>query len=474
MKRLINEAFNVKNGKRQAKDGKWYNIAYIDPATSDSTFPYKDTIKKYRAAFFSDMKAWGWFIDPDPNTVYSKYIQPCIIELTRLENEASTPPVKGLKNEEEVMQDINSLLAELQSGKIPTIKAPNVKRLSDELAQFKNDLMNCINSPEFKKKIEPIIKFQQAQGHHFSFKNALMIIFQDPKATLVKSKTRWLEFNREVFDTQTCPILLWRPNKEQLTPEEKNNIRNAFLADAGVSNVRQLNSGQKEELKIQLSGGALKDEGKFQAYFAYDVRFTKVIEGKEDLVGSPNNLEISSQNKDKSEYLSLLIEAAKQMVVDSGVKIRYVPDSELKGALGYATSKGEIVLPEGAEPILDNANTICHEFAHHLLHLKYLKLLDNNSQWAQYYVGTEKGRGYVEQQAEICAWMVLKHFKFDVTETSATYAAGWGMTDPKIACKVFDSIGAAASKITETLGEIMSTASNPEGNEVGQNLINNI
>ena len=333
--------------------------------------------------------------------------------------------------------------------------------------------MNCINSPEFKKKIEPIIKFQQAQGHHFSFKNALMIIFQDPQATLVKSKTRWYEMNREVFD-QSHPIILWRPDKDKLTPEEKENIRRNFLAAAGVTNVRQLNPGQKEELSVQLSGGGLKSSNSFKAYYAYDVRFTKVIEGKQDLVGHPNNLEISSQNKDKSEYLSLLIESAKQMVIDSGVKIRYVPDSELHGVLGYATSQGEIVLPEGSEPILDNANTICHEFAHHLLHLRYLKLLDNNSQWAQYYVGTKNGRGYVEQQAEICAWMVLKHFKFDVTETSATYAAGWGMTDPKIACKIFDSIGAAASQITEKIGEIMMSTSNPQTSEVGQNLINRI
>jgi len=50
MKQLINEAFNIKNGKRQAKDGRWYNIAYIDPASSDSTYPFRDTIKKYRAS----------------------------------------------------------------------------------------------------------------------------------------------------------------------------------------------------------------------------------------------------------------------------------------------------------------------------------------------------------------------------------------------------------------------------------------
>ena len=46
-KRILREAFNIKNASRTAKDGHEYKIAYIDPATSENTFAFKDAIKKY-------------------------------------------------------------------------------------------------------------------------------------------------------------------------------------------------------------------------------------------------------------------------------------------------------------------------------------------------------------------------------------------------------------------------------------------
>ena len=46
-KRILREAFNIKNASRTAKDGHEYKIAYIDPTTSENTFAFKDAIKKY-------------------------------------------------------------------------------------------------------------------------------------------------------------------------------------------------------------------------------------------------------------------------------------------------------------------------------------------------------------------------------------------------------------------------------------------
>ena len=466
MKQLINEVFNVKNGTKPAKNGKSYNIAYIDPGTSESTFDFRDIIKKYGAKYIADMKTWGWFLGNNAEKVYQQFINPCLQELRTVEDEG-----KGTRTEDDINAAIDELLAELKSGKLQTINAPNVKRLSEQLIKFKSDLMNCLGSDRFKKMMEPIIKYKRAQGHHFSYKNALQIMLQDPEATMVKSRSSWkINFNRYVFD-QSHPILLWRPDTDSLTKEDRDQIRAEFLNSAGVRSVKELTPGQREELGIQLRGGA--GVGSFSAYFGYDKRFTKVIEGKEDLVGNGSaDLPISSSDKTKTEYLSSIIECIKKMIVDSGVKIRYVPDKELKGALGYATPTGEIVMPEGTEPILDNANTLFHEFAHHLLHLKYLKTVDKGGQWAQYYVGTDKGRGYVEQQAEMCAWLTLKHFDYDVTDTSVTYAAGWGMTDPKIAAKIFDSISQAASFMADKVDDLLNSG---EGaGEVSQEIIDKI
>lgn len=461
---MINESFNIKNGTLTAKDGHEYNIAYIDPTTSENTFQYKDELKKYGAKFFSDLKVWGWYLGQNPQVVYNKYIKPCIEYLVTVEDEG-----KG-NRKNNVTSIIDELISELNSGEVQRLEANgvNVKNLKDELQQFKSDLLNCYSSEEFKKRIEPIIKFQQAQGHSFSFKNALLILFQDPKATLVKSKTLWLKMNREVVDA-SHPIALFRPDTDRKsTKDEREAITAAYLYDVGAESVNDLTPGQKEELSIRLRGNS--NPVNFKMYLGYDIRFTKQIEGKEELIGDTQGEKPDWYDKstDKSEYLSLLIDCATQMILDSGLTVKYVPASELGGALGSASADGIIRLVENPEPVVNYANTIIHEFSHELLHLKYLKKtseVTGNQEWAQFYVGTEKGRGFVEQQAELCAWMVLKHFNFDVTKTSLVYTAGWGMTTEKSAAKVFDTIADCASFIMRKIGAYMSRDSITNTNE---------
>lgn len=450
---MLNEVFNIKNASRIAQDGHEYKIAYIDPQTSENTFQFKDEIKKYGAKFFSDIKAWGWYLGSNPEQVYKNYIEPCLKYLTSVEDNG-----KGDRSNS-VTDIIDQLLNELNSGQLSQINLPTVKKLKDELQDFKAELLNCVNSEEFKKKIEPIIKFQQAQGHRFSFKNAILIMFQDPEATLVKSKSGWFKMNREVVDT-SHPIVLFRPEGDnKTTKQQREYITAEYLNSLGVESVKDLNPGQKEELDIRLRGNS--NAIAFKAYFGYDIRFTKQMEGKEELVSDKqeDGPDWYDKSTDKSEYLSLLIDSATRMIIDSGLTVKYVPAKELGGALGSASADGVIRLIENPEPILNYANTIIHEFSHELLHLKYLKKsseVSGNSEWAQFYVGTDKGRGFVEQQAELCAWMVLKHFNFDVTETSLVYTAGWGMTTPKAACKVFDTIAECASFIMRKIGAYMS------------------
>lgn len=458
---MLNESFNIKNATLTAKDGHKYNIAYIDPATSENTYNLRDEIKKYGAKFFSDLKAWGWHLGQNPQAVYDKCIKPCLEYLVTVEDNG------GGTRQNEVTSIIDSLIAELSSGGVSELHAPNTKNVREELQQFKADLLNCVSAEEFKKKIEPIIKFQQAQGHRFSFKNALLILCQDPEATLVKSKTGWFAMNREVVD-RSHPILLFRPEgNNKSTDAEKRMITMDFLAEVGVNSVKELNPGQKEELRIRLRGNS--NAQSFKTYFGFDIRFTKQIEGKEELVSGNSGEQLDWYNKstDKNEYLSLLIDSATQMILDSGLKVKYVPSKELGGALGSASADGTIRLIENPEPVVNYANTIIHEFAHELLHLKYLKKtseVNGNSEWAQFYVGTDKGRGFVEQQAELCAWMVLKHFNFDVTETSLVYTAGWGMTTPKAAATVFDTIADCASFIIRKIAAYMSKDAVSEDN----------
>jgi hypothetical protein len=80
-----------------------------------------------------------------------------------------------------------------------------------------------------------------------------------------------------------------------------------------------------------------------------------------------------------------------------------------------------------------------------------LKDKNNGKDWGQFYVGRENGRGYIEQQAELTAWIVCNFYGYDIKE-AINYAALWGM-DSKNAVKAFDSVAKAADAIINGINE---------------------
>ena len=100
-------------------------------------------------------------------------------------------------------------------------------------------------------------------------------------------------------------------------------------------------------------------------------------------------------------------------------------------------------------------NTLVHEFAHELLHQKYLK--NNNKELSEYFVGTSEGRGKVEQQAELCAWIVMKNFGYDMP-TNINYVGIWGL-DQSNAAEVFDSVANVAQYIVKGIDKNLNLMS---------------
>lgn len=452
-KRLLNEVFNIKNGQVELKDGRMGKIAYIDQTTSENTFNVKDIFNKYRAHFRNDMRTWVWYLGNNPERIYRNYIQPCLVELTKIEDNGSGG------RQSKVTSIIDGLIEGL-SGDVESVSMPKAESVRDALIKFKEELLNCTNSKEFKARMEPIIKFNQAMGHTYSFANSILIWIQDPDATMVKSTTSWAKMNRTVIDNTSKPILLWRPDKEPLTPQQREYVKRNFLDSVGVSSVEELNPGQKEELNVQLSGGQIKksEDGrsKFKTYFAYDIRFTQQMEGKEDLVGdgkAKGDIKWYSDSKETNEHLSACIEAGVEVIQEAGIKLEYRTREEMGGALGVSCSNGVIRLLANADPTISFFSTLCHELTHSLIHQSYVKQSKgNDSEWAQFFIGTAQGRGMVEQQAEISAYIVVRFFGYDTLEEASNYAGCWGM-DNKTAFKTFDSVSKVASFVIKKIGE---------------------
>lgn len=443
-KGIITESFVLKNGIYKGKD-KSYQIVYIDPDESENTYQYKDTLKKYNARFFNTLRAWGWFVYNERN--YKREIEPCMKKLNELS--------KSNIDADKLVKMIDQLISEFNSGNIEQIQGmDNSNGLRAKLQSFKEDLINCYDSQEFMSKLEPIIKFNQSLGHQYSLLNTILIWIQDRNATNVKSRTRWKTFNREVKPDARA-IYLWRPSTNALTKEEKDKIKQSYLTKYKVNSVNQLTPGQRDKLNVELSGDS-QVKG-FSLYAAYDVRYTEQIPDTEDLIGARVEVDWYDKDETETEFIETLINVVTEIIKENGIKIDYLDADKMGGALGVSKS-GQIDVVKNSPNVKHTLNTLIHEFAHEILHQKYLKL-QNDKDWAEHFIGTTQGRHSVEQQAEITAWGVMKFFGI-ASNTNINYAVMWGMEDKKVAVSVFDEVARVISKLINLITDKLVSKDN--------------
>ena len=448
---LLNEEINYKVEK--TKNGT--PIAYIDPKTSENVYDFKEIIKKYNGKWDNYGKRWFWWLSKNPQEtqqILNTQVNPAIEELTNVE----TPKVGG---ERRSASDIQAIVAKMVKELDDILAAPVVgdgegsmseQEIKSRVASFKDKIVNLKSSEEFKMLMGPIIKFKQAFGHGFSFGNTILIWLQDKKATMVKSRSRWAKVNRVVKEGAPAIMLYTPVGLEPYTPEEKQMKTLEFLKKMGVKTVKELNPGQKEKLSVLLSGKNAKGFKLTPSF--YDHRFTMPMEGKEDLAPKANmdNIEWFDDKSPASEKTITLYDAAIKSIEEVGIQVVFVND--LGGARGVSTS-GKIEVLRNTNKNIGDFSTLVHEFSHELLHQRYLKERGNND-FGSFFIGTSQGRGQVEQQAELSAWIICQYFGYEMP-TSVNYMGCWGM-DSKSAAKVFDVVAGTASKIIELVGKNMN------------------
>lgn len=447
MREILNEEINYK--VERAKNGT--PIAYIDPKTSENVYNFKDIIKKHGGKWDAYSKRWYWWLSKDSNEseiIINSQINPAIEELTSVE----TPMGGERRNPEDIKASVSKMVKELDtilnaSSVKGGANSPSESDIKAKVASFKEKIVNLTSSEEFKLLLGPIIKFKQALGHSYSFGNTILIWLQDPKATMVKSKSRWAKVHRRVKEGSPA-IMLYSPvGLEPYTPEQKKEIAAAFLKKYDVKSTRELTPGQKEILSVKLSGGNPKGFKLTPSF--YDHRFTEVMEGKEDLAPKSNIDDIPwfDDKSPSSEKTVALYDAAIASIEETGIKVNYIDD--LGGARGVSRS-GVIDVLKDSQKNIGDFNTLVHEFSHELLHQRYLKTRNEND-YGSFFVGTDKGRGMVEQQAELSAWIICQYFGYEMP-TSVNYMGCWGM-DEKSAAKVFDTVADTSSKIIEMVSK---------------------
>lgn len=448
----IDESFNIKNGRITGRDGKIYKIAYIDPRESEGTYVHKDVIKnRYHGSWLKNMNTWGWFLGDNPENVYRTQIKPC---LEYLEGRSTRGP---RKSQEEIISIIDDLIRNIDSSEsanqeVPSApgvtrsqEAPANSESSDEikarLTEFKQQLMDTVSSEDFANILEPILRFKRAQGHQVSLGNAILIYLQDPDAICVKSKSNWKAVNRTVKPDAPA-ISLWVPKG---TPREvnKEQVKSDFLASVNKRSIKDLTPGEKEELKIKLHPIYLRNfdlEPKF-----YDYRYTEQMPGKEDLIGDPHMTPPEREyNENETEESVNLIEATKRVIEKA--RIRVIPSNNLNGEK-VASNENTIYYDENAPRNTDMLSLLIREFAHEVLHNKFLK--NNGKAWAEYFVGNENGKEAVNRQAEMVSWFVMKYLGYNMRNI-INYAGMWGL-DRENAPFVFDSVASVSSDIYKNI-----------------------
>ena len=453
------ETYNISVKKVRKQDGTMANYAYIDPKKStDSTIAIKDDIKNYGARWNGVDKVWGWYLSADEAKLQSQlenWVYPAIEFL----NSKETPGEEGPRSADDMKAEFKDILAAIDDAintpfEVPQESRPlmDEKTLKERLKAFKEELVSTMTSEDFLEKLEPIIRFKNANGHELSFGNAMLIWLQDKQAKLVKARGTWAKLYHRTVKADAPALYVSVPENSRHTiyasKEEKEACKQEFLQQVGKTSYDELTAGEKDILRVKLLQLNRNTFASFK-YVAtyYDVRYTEQMEGYDDEVGNYGDIsdvEWTNRDSEPTELTTKLYDAALDVIREAGITVNFVED--LGGAQGVSRS-GTIDVLQNSNKNAGAVSTLIHEFSHELLHQRYLK--NRGQEWSNFFVGTDRGRNIVEQQAEISAYLVLRFFGIRLTQ-NINYIAIWG-ADASKASRVFDTVANVANFITNKL-----------------------
>lgn len=440
--------------KWQKKDGSGeYSVAYIDRSFSSELYPYSSILKKNKANFNQDYKVWFWFIgetEDKQRNAYNAFIKPTIKTLTQQE-----PDENGIISVIDKAIDIVSKNPVKTSEEDRNVSFDDPSKITAKLESFKKELVNAMSEESFKSKIEPIIRFRKAMGRGYSLLNTILIMIQDPNARMVKSRTNWLGVNRTV-KANARAILMWTPDSIKYPVEKQKEIKRNFLNKLNKKDESELTVAERETLNILYyhSSGSFTLRPNF-----FDISQTEQISGKEEIVSDKqDNLDWYEEGRE-DEAVKIIYDSLIDFAQKNNIKVDTT--SDIGGARGVSRS-GSIEILSNSGKDVGLTKTLAHELSHELLHQAYLS--KTNETMKSYFIGTSEGRGVVEQQAEVSAWIVMKNFGFDMP-LSLNYIAIWG-ADEKNVTRVFDQVAKVATLlISHVESNMKSLKTESEGDE---------
>jgi hypothetical protein len=448
MKRVIKEYYELAaNELLKTKNGKGFKLVYVDPNLStDNTFNNKALMKKYGMEFLPYNRyirnvqgvpnAWGWIIwDGSEQEVY-----PLIKKFAEEIGSQETPPEGGDRRTlEQVLSSIEQLknvIMQVQASGLVQINGSGIIANAEE---FKKKLVQGIGSNATMDALYELSKFRaemsKHRGHQLSFLNTILIFLQKRNATDVRSKGEWREMGYTPKPDATPIVLAMPASFKKLFGAQYDEVVRRFLEKEGVNTISELTPSQKRRLDRETKYP--DPQGGFKEYIAYDI--SDLIKGKGAEEFPENNFKWYDADSDETEKERVLIDACIRFGKSIGVKsYEFMDKDKLGGSRGYASSAGDVRIVD------DKRNhgllsTVIHETAHQIMHWEVVST--TNPLLKKFYRGgsTLRGTNIVEQEAELCAWIVLSGFGYKNQQEHFNYLANWGMNIENCS-SVFDSI----------------------------------
>lgn len=290
------------------------------------------------------------------------------------------------------------------------------ERVAELTERLENGVKELYASDNYAQYITAMAKF-----HHYSFGNALLILFQRPQATQVAGYNTWKQLGRQVKRGEKGIMILAPCNFRASLEREKIDplTGQALLGPDGKP--------LTEKVKIA--------PNRFKIAHVFDLSQT---EGRE-----LPQIGVSELTGDVADYTGIY----NRLTALSPLPV--VQEDFQRSAKGYTSfTENRIVVKPGMSQV-QTIKTLVHEIAHAKLH-KPDDILD---------VPRPDERRRKEVEAESIAYVVCQHFGIDTTDYSLAYVAGWSKG------RELTELKGSLNIIHATAGEIIDAISPPPAPE---------
>lgn len=260
-----------------------------------------------------------------------------------------------------------------------------------------------------------------ARFHKYSLTNRILIMVQDPDATVVASANRWKDHGFDLKDGQKPKSIdIWVPIFG-LSKEKEEQGRDGERDDSAKQG-GDAKDGGRDEARKQLKGFVL---GR-----VYDVRQVEPIPGVEqkDIYGlqSPALLK---QGGDQ-EALDVMIAALQA----EGIRVAFRDNLGTLEPLHHGTSRGGLVEVLDMLPLSEKLRVLAHEWAHEILHQREVEIPDSSDPEKKIKVrrGLSMTRDEKEMEADSTACVVLSYLGADASEATWAYLKGYGIDKARL------------------------------------------